>query len=504
MKKNLLYLFSLLLIVGGFAGCSRDEKCPVELPVDFAGVYKGVLDVELNGTQIAQGLAQKVYITSVDGKKATLALKNFSFGEMELGDIVVRDVDVKQPRGTVVFSGSDIVNLAVGECQVNLAGNIVDKKMTTDIDVDVKGQEMKVKVKFNGEKMAADQSSEAQISDFTIEGAEVAFDEATKTYNVTVTNATEEDLKEITPAIKISDKATIVPAIGTAIDLSEGKEVKYTVTSEDGVVVNEYKVKVLKSLDRAYFDFEDLVEKYSVTKDSDKFKSYVPATQGIYVWDASDGGTKTLIGMNYADKFGVVGSDAGVEGKAMHIETLDTKGNGPILIFPATPKVTSGSLFLGKFILDLKDPLKSTKFGVVVDKKIATVRGSYKYKSGELYYECPNPGAQTSHIVEERPGVKDEGMIAVVVYNAKDKDGKDIILTGHDIYTSTEVIFKKQIEVAGTEEYKPFNVALDYEYDATKEYKLAVIFSSSKDGDKFSGAPGSILLIDNLEIIAEN
>jgi len=59
---------------------------------------------------------------------------------MELGDIVVRDVDVKQPRGTVVFSGSDIVNLAVGECQVNLAGNIVDKKMTTDIDVDVKGQ----------------------------------------------------------------------------------------------------------------------------------------------------------------------------------------------------------------------------------------------------------------------------------------------------------------------------------------------------------------------------
>jgi len=52
-------------------------------------------------------------------------------------------------------------------------------------------------------------------------------------------------------------------------------------------------------------------------------------------------------------------------------------------------------------------------------------------------------------------------MIAVVVYNAKDKDGKDIILTGHDIYTSTEVIFKKQIEVAGTEEYKPFNVALD-------------------------------------------
>ena len=71
MKKNLLYLFSLLLIVGGFAGCSRDEKCPVELPVDFAGVYKGVLDVELNGTQIAQGLAQKVYITSVEIGRAS-------------------------------------------------------------------------------------------------------------------------------------------------------------------------------------------------------------------------------------------------------------------------------------------------------------------------------------------------------------------------------------------------------------------------------------------------
>jgi len=113
--------------------------------------------------------------------------------------------------------------------------------------------------------------------------------------------------------------------------------VKYTVTSEDGVVVNEYKVKVLKSLDRAYFDFEDLVEKYSVTKDSDKlslmFQQHKESMYGMLVMVVQN-----IIGMNYADKFGVVGSDAGVEGKAMHIETLDTKGNGPILIFPATPK----------------------------------------------------------------------------------------------------------------------------------------------------------------------
>ena len=41
------------------------------------------------------------------------------------------------------------------------------------------------------------------------------------------------------------------------------------------------------------------------------------------------------------------------------------------------------------------------------------------------------------------------------------------------------------------------------EYDANKKYKLAIICSSSKDGDKFIGAGGSTLIINPLEVVGE-
>ena len=37
-------------------------------------------------------------------------------------------------------------------------------------------------------------------------------------------------------------------------------------------------------------------------------------------------------------------------------------------------------------------------------------------------------------------------------------------------------------------------------WDASKKYKLAIVCSSSKDGDKFSGAPGSVLYVDDLKV----
>jgi hypothetical protein len=46
---------------------------------------------------------------------------------------------------------------------------------------------------------------------------------------------------------------------------------------------------------------------------------------------------------------------------------------------------------------------------------------------------------------------------------------------------------------------------LNYEkdYDPTKKYRFAIVFSSSKNGDKFSGAPGSTLIVDNVKVVAE-
>ena len=47
------------------------------------------------------------------------------------------------------------------------------------------------------------------------------------------------------------------------------------------------------------------------------------------------------------------------------------------------------------------------------------------------------------------------------------------------------------------------NTSLNKVYDSTKEYKLAIVCSSSKEGDKFKGAANSTLIVDELEVVGE-
>ena len=60
-----------------------------------------------------------------------------------------------------------------------------------------------------------------------------------------------------------------------------------------------------------------------------------------------------------------------------------------------------------------------------------------------------------------------------------------------------------------TNEWERFEIDFDYDrygktvdYDKLKagKYSVSIILASSKDGDIFEGAPGSTLLIDNMEL----
>ncbi|MGL5920746.1 MAG: PCMD domain-containing protein, partial [Bacteroidales bacterium] len=56
-----------------------------------------------------------------------------------------------------------------------------------------------------------------------------------------------------------------------------------------------------------------------------------------------------------------------------------------------------------------------------------------------------------------------------------------------------------------TNGFADFSLSFTYKkaYDPAKKYKFAIICSSSAEGDKFEGAPGSELLIESLEIVNE-
>ena len=68
------------------------------------------------------------------------------------------------------------------------------------------------------------------------------------------------DVANITPVITVSEKASVSPASGTAMDFSDGAAKTITVTAEDGVTVKNYQVTVTK----AAHSFGD----WSVTKEA--------------------------------------------------------------------------------------------------------------------------------------------------------------------------------------------------------------------------------------------
>lgn len=74
-----------------------------------------------------------------------------------------------------------------------------------------------------------------------------------------------------------------------------------------------------------------------------------------------------------------------------------------------------------------------------------------------------------------------------------------------NFYLSSRVVGKGVFEDGGTNgEWKEFNISLLYDgdsFDAEQKYRFAIVCSSSKDGDKFWGAPGSKLWVDDIEVI---
>lgn len=78
------------------------------------------------------------------------------------------------------------------------------------------------------------------------------------------------------------------------------------------------------------------------------------------------------------------------------------------------------------------------------------------------------------------------------------------VLDGTNLLTSDKIVAVASVDGKEQASYVDFDVNFTYKpgksYNSSKKYKLAIVCSSSKDGDRFSGAPGSVLYLDNLEV----
>lgn len=499
MKKSLLYLFMFVCSVSLFSSCGDDDDVKYPVDSELAGAYKGKMDVYYVGvsTPIASDMVQKVYISKASDTAIKLELKNFVINvagtDITIGDIAVDNCALKQDGEAFQFSGSQTLELVVGSCNTSVSGTIGNGTIDMVINVDVAGGGMKVKVNYRGSRLSGNESVEAKITSFTFDSelvtSQLVIDEENKTITFKVSeDATPEELKTLAPTITVSDKATVTPGSGVAQNFAGN--VVYTVVAEDGTT-NQYTVSIAAKTSVLKFSFEEW-ENVPGSPWANEYDKPLPTD--VLATSAEGAAMLKLIRVTTMP---VYKTDDKKEGEyAIKLVTMDTSAKANALV----PAITSGSVFTGKFDMDFLEQgkLYCTRFGVLYDKKPVVFKGWYKYTPGEKFID----GTDVNNIVEVKDRI-DECAIQAVLYKV---DTDDEVLTGFDINTSEKrvavaALSDKTAKVDYTYFEIPFEFLKDYEEGA--KYKLAIVCSSSKEGDLFKGAGGSTLILDELEVMGE-
>ena len=466
-------------------------------PIDeqLAGEYKGLIDITLNESPVGTDIPKNITVAKVNDTTVSLLLEDFSFEGIVLGTIQIDSCFLSlsdTPEEEYRFSGGQTLSLVLGELPTTVNGTFSsDGSIFINIAIDFNG--IPVDVTFNGTKLTGNESSEALITSFTFDASNSAnaavhsttIDQENHTISV-ITTQEGGDLTALVPTIEISAEASISPASGESINLSNGQTVTYTVTAEDGTE-NIYTVLVYGRA--AYFyDFETW-EAGTMYDDILNPAGWATCNDAVALIKKMG----PIFGdVSYDGEYPVRPTDEGVEGKGAIIESVYTTGGS--ILGQKIPAVTSGTIFLGTFnaMAAMQDPMATTEFGILFNDKPLTVSGWLKYTPGTDFYD------ENGNIIDQQ----DLGTVNAVLYEVTSEDET---LNGSNIYTSEAICATGSFETAGVAEFTEFSFDLNYvkDYDPAKTYKLAVIFAASKEGNQYRAASGSIMVVDNVTIVCE-
>lgn len=291
------------------------------------------------------------------------------------------------------------------------------------------------------------------------------------------------DLSDLNPIVNISPNATIIPSPDSIRDYRE--DVEFTVTSEDKAYSRVYKVHVLTAPRVMKFDFEDWEmesnNNYPLYKDP-LYPFWDNANKGVWFAGVTDKPYPTR------DT-----TDAYSGNKAALLETV--KGKRVIII---NIPIFSATLFTGEFKTNALQPLKSTRFGQIHPKESGRpikMTGYYKY----------TPGPEFTVNGKVDPNQTDSCDIYAVLYEVTKGDaGMNEYLDGGNITTSNKIALIARLEDGSAQPYYtkftlPFVELKPIDYEQY-DYKLAIVFASSRRGANYQGAIGSKLIIDDVEV----
>lgn len=478
-------------LVGWYSQVSLTAK---GAPDDFELSYPGTFGIEFTYAGYNK-ININSFPLSFPPKAQYIELENVVVERASDGSIAI--VEIKQNIADYQNKGKEVALV--------FSGSVKDAKPT--LNISLKSEQYDISYVFTGEKKLTGN----KIESMTIEGNVVRVQPEMNDGEIVffVNKGTSADqLKNLVPTFTLSEGAIlkyndVEYVSGTPVNFSVDQT--FTVVSQKGNT-KKYTVKYQEWVEKSFETNLDEWELQNVDATDNNMKYYGP----IGGWSSSNGGVEYikkmvfLLGNPYAkDKpYAVLETNDAKSGSAASLTSLDTKGVASIMGFPAVPKVTSGSLFNGFFKVETDNTLKSTRFGDPCEKEPKSFTGSYKYTPGEVYYQAKYPGDPQKANEVDVVDIKDTPAINAVLYEV-DTYAFDY-LNGTNLLTSEKVVAIASVKYDKAAEtgYLDFNVQFEYKksFDTSKKYKLAIVCSSSKDGDKFSGAPGSVLCVDNLKV----
>jgi hypothetical protein len=177
------------------------------------------------------------------------------------------------------------------------------------------------------------------------------------------------NLAQLAPdSIELSSYARIEPGKGVTQDFS--KPVTYLVTAENGTTV-AYRVIVTRGSTTPQLDNGSLDDWY--TPAGKNFQE--PGKDENTIWATGNAGVVTLSSPNVNPTV-VSGTD-----RAAEMITKDLGGLGQL----TGQRMAAGTVFTGKFVLDIANPLNSTKFGIPFTGSPKSFTVSYTYAPGTPY-----------------------------------------------------------------------------------------------------------------------
>lgn len=317
-------------------------------------------------------------------------------------------------------------------------------------------------------------------------------------------------LKGVSLEFAITEGATIFPQNGSKQDFSEGKVVKYTVTSEDKQWHRNYYaqfISIEKEELHTKFSFENFELEES---DNPKYYNWFEILDDGYIhhqWASGNPGYKISKSSAKIAEYPTIPVTPAeletVSGNAVKLETRNTGAFGAMV----NMRIAAGNLFIGTFDVSnaLKDAMAATRFGKPFNKKPVRLEGYYQYAPGEKFQDKKG---------KEVVGRIDEPDIYSVFFKNTDENGNSVTLQGDDVMTHPNIVALARLRNHetvhyGLGEWHYFSIPFDYLSEIDKNtldtygYSLTVVFTSSIEGATFCGAPGSQLYVDEVKVVWE-